>query len=70
VKFASTIYAQRSLIKVLNRRSPRVEPCGTPSNTEKEETNFNKLQTEEDGSGIAQFKMQIIQNCEACKIRA
>jgi hypothetical protein len=41
------ILAERSLIKILNKRGPRVKPCGTPDNTEKGKENFPKIQTKE-----------------------
>jgi hypothetical protein len=42
--------AQRSLIKTLNKRSQRVEPCGTTDNTEYTENteNFPKMRSKED----------------------
>jgi hypothetical protein len=33
---------------MLNKRGPRVEPWGTPNNTEKGEENFPKIWTKED----------------------
>jgi hypothetical protein len=37
------IIARRKIInKMLNKRGPRVQPCGTPENTEKGEENFSK----------------------------
>jgi hypothetical protein len=36
-----------SLIHILNRRGPRVEPRGTPENSEKNEENVPNIQKEE-----------------------
>jgi hypothetical protein len=33
-----------SLLKILNKRGPRVEPCGTPNNTEKREETFESYE--------------------------
>jgi hypothetical protein len=41
------ILAHRSLIKILNNRSPTVEPCGTPDSMGKGEENFPKMRTKE-----------------------
>jgi hypothetical protein len=42
------ILSERSLIKLLNKRDPSVEPWGTPDNTEKGEENLTKIWTKED----------------------
>jgi hypothetical protein len=34
------ILAQRSLIKTLTKRGPKVEPCGPPDNAEQGEEDF------------------------------
>jgi hypothetical protein len=33
---------------MLNKRGPRVKPCGTPDNTEKGEECYSKIRTKED----------------------
>jgi hypothetical protein len=38
--------AHKSLIKILNNRGPKVEPCGTPDSMGKGE-DFLKMQTKE-----------------------
>jgi hypothetical protein len=43
-----TNLTERPLIKVLIKRGPRVQPCGTADNTEKGEENFPKTRTKED----------------------
>jgi hypothetical protein len=42
------IIADRSLTKILNKRGPRIDPCGAPDNTEKGDKNFPKMRTKED----------------------
>jgi hypothetical protein len=42
------IIAERSLTKMLNKRGPRVDPCGTPDNTKKGDENFPKMRTKKD----------------------
>jgi hypothetical protein len=41
------ILAERSLIKILNKRDPRIDFWKTPENTEKGEENFDKIRTKE-----------------------
>jgi hypothetical protein len=41
------ILEESSLIKMLNKRGPMVEPCGTPDNTEKGKENFPKIRMKE-----------------------
>jgi hypothetical protein len=36
------------LKKILNKRGTRVDPCGTPNNTEKGDENFPKMRMKED----------------------
>jgi hypothetical protein len=42
------ILVERSLIKVLKKRGPRVGTCGTFDNEKKGEENFSKIRTNED----------------------
>jgi hypothetical protein len=42
------IIAERSLTEILNKRGPRIDPCGTPDNTGKGDENFPKIRTKKD----------------------
>jgi hypothetical protein len=42
------ILEHQSLIKILNSRGPKVEPCGNPDNIGNGEENLPKVQTMED----------------------
>jgi hypothetical protein len=41
--FKGLTLAQRLLIKIFNKRGPRIETYGTPDNTEKREEKFSKM---------------------------
>jgi hypothetical protein len=41
--FKGLILAQRLLIKIFNKRGPRIETYGTPDNTGKREEKFSKM---------------------------
>jgi hypothetical protein len=40
-------FSREVVDKNINQRGPRVDPCGTPDNTEKGEENFPKMLTKE-----------------------
>jgi hypothetical protein len=41
------IFAHKSLINVLNKKSPKVKPCGTADSMGKVEEDFPKMRTTE-----------------------